>query len=119
LKSRPSSVALASTFAPMAILTAKKVWRRAPAKVKLTTKLSGLTAEEQANVLAFALKLRAGYRSWEAFARALGVKQLAAFRTCTGIQEPCAGLALRLARVAGVSVEEVLGGLGVGSPRRL
>ncbi|HTA91228.1 MAG TPA: hypothetical protein VK745_16695 [Polyangiaceae bacterium] len=94
----------------MAILTAAKVWKRAPSKAKLTAKLSALTAEEQANVLAFALKLRAEYRSWEAFAVALGVKQLAAFRACTGLQEPCAGLALRLARMAKVSVEDVLSG---------
>lgn len=94
----------------MAILTAAKVWKRASSKVKLTTKLSGLTLEEQANVLAFALTLRARYRSWEAFARALGVKQLAAFRTCTGLQEPCAGLALRLARLAKVPIEDVLSG---------
>jgi len=95
----------------MAILLAKKVWRRDQPKRKLHTQLAALTPAEQANVLALAKELRARYRSWKAFAQAVGVRGLTLYRACTGIQAPCAGLALRLARVAGVTVEEVLAGV--------
>ena len=95
----------------MAILTAKKVWRRERTKPRLHAQLAALTPAQQANVLAFAQKLRARSHSWEAFARRVGVQRLTLFRACTGIQPPCAGLALRLARRAKVPMEDVLGGI--------
>jgi DNA-binding XRE family transcriptional regulator len=94
----------------MAILVAKKVWRRERTKPRLHAQLAALTPAEQANVLAFAKTLRARCHSWEAFARRVGVQRLTLFRACTGIQDPCAGLALRLARMAKVPIEAVLGG---------
>jgi hypothetical protein len=95
----------------MAILLAKKVWKRERTKQRLHAQLAALTPTEQAHVLAFAAELRARYRSWKAFARAAGVQRLTLFRACTGIQEPCAGTALRLARLAKVPVEDVLVGV--------
>jgi DNA-binding XRE family transcriptional regulator len=95
----------------MAILLAKKVWKRNRAQPRLHAQLGALTPVEQANVLAAGKKLRAQYRSWKAFAEATGVRRLTLFRACTGQQDPCAGLALRLARLARVPIDDVLGGV--------
>lgn len=93
------------------ILTERKTWKRAKPKPKLVTKLDALTPDEQANVLAAATKLRAQCGSWQDLADALLVNRVTLFRACTGIKPPCAGLALRLARLARVPMEDVLGGI--------
>jgi DNA-binding XRE family transcriptional regulator len=92
------------------ILTERKTWERTKPKPKITTKLDALPPDEQANVLAAATKLRVQCGSWQDLANAIGVNRMTLFRASTGIKAPCAGLALRLARLAKVPVEDVLAG---------
>jgi len=93
------------------ILTERKTWTRAKPKPKKTHRLGELSEGEQANVLAAAAKLRAQCGSWQDLADAMGVNRLTMYAACTGRKAPCAGLALRLARLAKVPVEDVLGGV--------
>lgn len=92
------------------ILRERQTWKRAKPAPRETVRLSELTADEQANVLAAATKLRFHYGSWQGLADAMGVRRLAMYMACTGRKAPCAGLALRLARLAKVPVEHVLTG---------
>ena len=69
-----------------------------------------LTPAEQHNVRAMVLKLRAEHRSWKALAAALGVNRITLVRAQPGKQAPTVGLALRVARLAGVTVDGVLAG---------
>jgi DNA-binding XRE family transcriptional regulator len=96
----------------MAILTAKKVWKLQRARPpKTTMRPCELTLAEQHNVRATVLKLRNQYSSWKALAAALGVNRITLVRAQPGKQAPTVGLALRVARLAGVTVDGVLGGV--------
>ena len=96
----------------MAILTAKKVWKLERARPpKATMRPCELTLAEQHNVRAMVLRLRAEYRSWKALAAALGVNRVTLVRAQPGKQAPTVGLAFRISRLAGVTVEGVLGGV--------
>jgi len=96
----------------MAILLAKKVWKLQRSRpLKATMRPCELTLAEQHNVRAMALKLRAQYRSWKALAAALGVNRITLVRAQPGKQAPTVGLALRVARLAGVTIDDVLGGV--------
>jgi DNA-binding XRE family transcriptional regulator len=69
-----------------------------------------LTLAEQHNVRAIVLKLRAEQRSWKALAAALGVNRVTLVRAQPGKQAPTVGLALRVARLVGTTVDSVLAG---------
>ena len=69
-----------------------------------------LTPAEQHNVCAMVLRLRADYRSWKALAVALGINRITLVRAQPEKQAPTVGLALRVARLAGVTVDSVLAG---------
>ncbi len=93
----------------MPILTERKVWRcsRPPYRDPLA-----LPVEEQAHVRRALRVLKLRYRGWPKLARALGVPLKSLERTLTGKDRPVsAGLAIKVARVAGVPVDEVLKGL--------
>lgn len=93
------------------ILRERKTWARAKPPPKTTARLSELTADEEANVMAAAAKLRVECGSWVDLADALGVKRVTLFNACTGGTKPGAGLALKLARLAKVSIDDILGGV--------
>lgn len=93
------------------ILRERQTWKRAKPRPRETVRLSELTVDEQANVLAAATKLRFHYGSWQDLADAMGVHRLAMYMACTGRKEPCAGLALRLSRLAKVPIDDVLSGV--------
>lgn len=93
----------------MAVLAERKVWRR-EREAKSTARLNRLASNEEENVLAALRLLRARRGSWALVARAMGVtkRQLSAYRN--GELRPSAGLAVRVARIASVSVDDVLSG---------
>ena len=93
------------------ILRERETWKRATPKPKNAARLGQLTADEQVNVLAAAAKLRVQCGSWQHLADAMGVHRLAMYMACTGRKEPCAGLALRLSRLAKVPIDDVLSGV--------
>jgi transcriptional regulator with XRE-family HTH domain len=100
----------------MAILLERKVWKR-ERQATSTERLNRLTTDDGENVLAALRVLRARRGSWALVAKAMGVtkRQLSAYRT--GELQPSAGLAVRVARLAGVSVDEVLSG-AFAAPRK-
>jgi DNA-binding XRE family transcriptional regulator len=67
-----------------------------------------LTLSEQHNVRAMVLRLRGQYSSWKALAAALGVNRVTLVRAQPGKQAPTVGLALRVARLVGATVDSVL-----------
>jgi transcriptional regulator with XRE-family HTH domain len=93
----------------MAILLERKVWRR-ERKATSTERLNRLAPDEGENVLAALGVLRSRRGSWALVATVMGVtkRQLSAYRN--GELRPSAGLALRVARLAGVAVDDVLNG---------
>ena len=93
----------------MKILRERQTWKRKNPPARSTQRLAELSAEEQANVLAAATKLRVQFGSWNAMAAAAGVNKITFYAACAK-KAPCAGLALRLAKLAGVPVEHVLDG---------
>ncbi len=100
----------------MAVLQGSKTWKRHREQrpPKATKRPCELTLAEQRNVRSMALKLRGQYRSWHALAAALGINRITLVRAQPGKQAPTVGLAFRLARLAKVSVDDVLSGrLGV------
>lgn len=94
----------------MTILTERKVWKRAP--VEREIRILGLTAEEQDNVRAAMRVLRIRHGSWAALAKALGMsfKTLKLAVSKRGYRRPTPGLALHVARLAGVPMEDVISG---------
>lgn len=104
----------------MAILLAKKVWKRHHERPpKTTMRPCELTLAEQHNERAMVLRLRAEYLSWKALAAALGVNRVTLVRAQPGKQAPTVGLALRVARLIGVSTDDVLGGASARAERCL
>jgi hypothetical protein len=93
----------------VAILRERTVWRK-PRPANETRRSSDLTPEEQKNVKAALRFLAKRHGTKRVLAAAMG----AAFATVATAMEPhravSAGIALRAARVAGVSVEDVLSG---------
>lgn len=97
----------------MTVLRGSKTWRR-ERPPKTTLRPCELTRAEQHNVRALVVKLRAQYSSWKVLAAALGMNRITLVRAQPGKQAPTVGLALRVARLVKVSVDDVLSGrLGV------
>jgi hypothetical protein len=71
--------------------------------------MSDLTTEEQTNVRTALKFLRARCGAWEPLAKALGSKTITMSRVANG-RTASASLAVRVARLAGVSVDDVLAG---------
>lgn len=94
----------------MTILNERKRWSR-PRPPNETRRSSDLTPEEQANVRAAMAYLRVRYGSLRALARLMksndGTVRNAMHRPVT------AGIALRVARIAGTTMEELLSGAWV------
>ena len=93
----------------MAILTERKVWRqtRTPNTTKRST---DLTPQEQVNVRVALKFLRTRHGSWWRLAKAIDAKWKT-LRDRAGGRTVSGGLALRVARAAGVPVERVLSGV--------
>jgi plasmid maintenance system antidote protein VapI len=92
----------------MAILTKREVWAK-PRPQNETRRSSDLTPEEMAatrRALRF-LRTRMGAKK---LAAALRVRRPLVDKMCTSRGQPTGGLAIRAARVAGASIEDVLAG---------
>lgn len=97
----------------MAILTERKVWRANRAAYRDPL---GLAPEEQAHVRRALRVLRVRYHGWTNLAAALGVPLKSLERTIQGKDRPVSpGLAIKVARLAGVPVDDVLKGLFPGA----
>jgi len=94
----------------MAILTERKVWKRPPAPKPAIDRINRLTPEEAENVRAALHVARALFGTLKGLARQMGVTRRALVRFSSGESKATAGLALRIARLVGVSVEDVLSG---------
>jgi plasmid maintenance system antidote protein VapI len=93
------------------VLRGTKIWKRPKStKQRATARPSELMPDEQARVLVLALRLRALHRSWKAFAAALGVERVALYLVCKGRRHVTGGLAIKVARLAKMPVEDVLAG---------
>jgi len=93
------------------ILRERKVWRRAPSPVKREfEKTWKLSDDECRNVLDAMNVMRARLGGWSRLARAMGVHKKTLSRVVTGETKASAGIAVRVAKVARVSVGRVLSG---------
>jgi DNA-binding XRE family transcriptional regulator len=92
----------------MTVLTKREVWKRPRA---LTTgRTPDLTADEIKNVKAALRVLRRRYETWQGAAEALGVRAVTLRMAVLAKRRPSVALALRVARLVGVAVEDVLSG---------
>jgi hypothetical protein len=90
----------------MATLHEVKVWKKSDAH---KVSRSDLTSEEQANVRRALHFLRRRHGGYQALATALKVKR-ATLERYGSVRMPSIAIALRLARLAGVALEDVLNG---------
>jgi hypothetical protein len=93
----------------MTILVAPKRWQKTRALATERTSAE-LTAEESANVKAALRFLRTRHGGEKKLAALLRVSPQMVAKNCGAKRRPRAMLAIRVARLAGVSVEDVLGG---------
>lgn len=95
----------------MSILRERQVWKRAAELPKRqTARMNELTREEQANVRHALAVLRVRHGSFKEVAAVMGVNRNHLTEMANGNEKPGAGLAIRVARVAGVPVDDVLSG---------
>lgn len=95
----------------MTILRERKVWRRARAPAaREFEKTWKLTDDECRNVVAAMQVMHARLGGWARLARAMKVHKKCVSRVVTGETKPNAGIAVRVAGVAHVSVGRVLSG---------
>jgi hypothetical protein len=92
----------------MTILSKREVWRK-PRPANQTRRSIDLTLEEQANVREALRFLARRLGDTSKLAKAMGAHRETVQRPARG-GVVSAGIALRAARIAGVSVEDVLGG---------
>jgi hypothetical protein len=92
----------------MVILREREVWKRAPRP--RGDKIETLPPDQRANVRKALDILRAKHGDWKRVARALGVSHKSLHRHLRLHDKPGAGLALRVAALVGVPVEDVLSG---------
>jgi hypothetical protein len=92
----------------MTVLVKREVWRRP--KLLAPGRTPELTDEERENVRTALRFLRVRHGSSRKLAAALGVNFTMLKRTAGPGGRPGAALALRAARLAGISVEDVLSG---------
>jgi DNA-binding XRE family transcriptional regulator len=91
----------------MPILKSRKVWKKTPAPTRHVNRLS---PDEVANVMAAMRVLRGRHGTWVEVARAMGLSKRTVVRFASGEAAPTAGMAIRVARLAGVSIDDVLSG---------
>lgn len=96
----------------MTVLRVKQTWKREkPAKKPGAARpIEQLTPDEQTNVRKALRVLRTRYRTLLATAEALETSYGTIERVSRGRRKPTAGLAIRVARAAGVPVDDVLSG---------
>jgi hypothetical protein len=93
----------------MTILTKPEVWRKARPATS-TRRSSDLTPEEQQNAKRALRFMRTKLGGVRPLALALKASHKTVSHACCRKGHPGAGMVIRLARVAGVSVEDVLSG---------
>jgi hypothetical protein len=95
----------------MTILHRKTVWRKSvPTKRQYELRVNRLTPDEQANVRFVLRWLRVRYGSWAAMSTAMKTDPKAVENALSKRRGIGAGLALRVARLAGAQIEDVLTG---------
>lgn len=101
---------LARKLPAMPVLREKQV-RRKPRAPRTTDAVNTLSPEEQTNVQKALRVLRIRHGGWASVARQMSLKEDYVKDAASGRhKKPGAGLALRVARLAGVSAEDVLSG---------
>lgn len=98
-----------SVVADMSILRSKRTWKN-PATEQRKLRKGALTPEQSDNVLRALRFLGKRYRTPAALAAALGVNVEAMWKARAPKRRKSARLALVVARVAGVGVDDVLAG---------
>jgi hypothetical protein len=93
----------------MSILRTRERWERKRSASRAKNHCD-LTPEEQANVSKALRVLRHRYASWRDAATALDIGEKTLTSAATGKRKASAGMALRVSRAAGVSMEELLAG---------
>lgn len=93
----------------MAILTKRETWR-APKQLGPAKYTPDLSAEEHENVRRALHVLRRRFGSWAALAEAMGTKMKTVEHAGGRHHKPSVAIALRVARLAGVPLEDVLSG---------
>lgn len=84
-------------------------WKRTKPP-RLWTPPSELTPAEQANVIDALWLVHAEHRPWPRIAKLMGINPGTLEAVVTGRKKPMAGLAIRVARLAGLSTDDVLAG---------
>lgn len=94
----------------MAVLEAKKTWKaKRPHRSK--ERASDITKEEAEHVRAAMAILRVRHGgSWTTLAAAMGLHTSVVVRAMSGKTSPSGGMAIRAARLAGASVDDLLSG---------
>lgn len=91
----------------MPVLRERKTWKRESRKRHL---LGRLTPEQESNVRAAVAFLRIQHGGLASLAKAMGVKRKSLEQLIGKGRHPSAGLAVRVAEIARVTVEDVLTG---------
>lgn len=94
----------------MAILRRRETWKREQTEAMVRRQLGTLTIEEQSNVRKAIRALRVRLGSNALLAEAMGMSSGALHHAAVPSERPSACLAMRVARVAGVPVGDVLSG---------
>jgi len=94
----------------MAILREPTTWKKRPRPADEPRHSSDLTPNEQANVKKALAVLRIRFGSWAKVAAVMKSKVKTVEKAACSSGKPSAGLALRVARLAGAPMEDVLSG---------
>lgn len=94
----------------MTIHVVRRVHWKRPRKPRETEGVNRLSVEEAENVMAALRALHARRGGWKAVARAMRLNKRQMSRFVTGEAPATAGMAIRVAKVAGVTVDAVLSG---------
>lgn len=100
----------------MGILRARKTWVRDPSHASDRWRSTRLTPQERANARAVMKRLRPMHGTWARYAIVLGVSYETLKAAKTKRRGPGIALVLRVARAAGLSVEDIIGGRVEPSP---
>jgi hypothetical protein len=92
------------------ILRERKVWKAPRKKRWLRESADSLTPEETDNVRIALRALKMQHGTWNGVARALGVDYRSVSKPMETGRRPTAGLAVRVAKLVGVTVDAVLRG---------
>jgi hypothetical protein len=111
LKSVRAACVSLAIRSPMPILTSKQIWKRADAKTRKRRIDAGhLEGEQEANVIRAIVFLGKRHGGLNQLSRDLGAARTTVTRAVHRLRRISPALALRVARIAGVALSDVLSG---------